>query len=85
MTVPQIRVSVSPASALIPVGAQQEFAATVQYDPEDAGVTWSLVQGVTLCSPACGAIVAVDAVTSPIRTSDNTRRYERHSGRDVSD
>ncbi len=64
MTVPQIRVSVSPASALIPVGAQQEFAATVQYDPKDAGVTWSLVQGVTLCSPACGAIVAVDAVTS---------------------
>jgi dienelactone hydrolase len=47
ITVPAITVSVSPGSALIPVNATQQLAATVQNDPANKGVTWAL-------SPASG-------------------------------
>jgi len=64
ITVPQIRVSISPASTLIPVGSQQEFASTVSYDPKDASVTWALTQGGAPCSPICGTMVPINEVST---------------------
>jgi hypothetical protein len=56
-TVPAIRVSaISPNSALLPQNTTQEFAATVDYDTSNQGVTWSLTQNAAACSPACGTI-----------------------------
>ena len=49
LTVPAtVVVSVSPASATVPAGSTQVFTASVQNDPANAGVTWSI-------SPASGA------------------------------
>lgn len=52
--VPAISVSVTPASALIPVNATQQFTGNVNYDPAGKGVTWAPVQGGASCVPACG-------------------------------
>lgn len=54
VTVAAITASVTPASALLPVGSTQQFTATVGNDPKNQGVTWTLAQGGTACSPACG-------------------------------
>jgi dienelactone hydrolase len=51
-----IAVSVSPASTDVAVNVTQSFTATVQYDGSNGGVTWSLTQGGTPCSPACGSV-----------------------------
>jgi len=56
ITVPAITVSVSPNSALIPVSLSQTFTGTVANDPANKGVSWTLTQGASSCSPACGAI-----------------------------
>ena len=45
---PPITVSVMPTSAMVPAGATQVLTATVQNDPSQLGVTWTL-------SPASGA------------------------------
>ncbi len=59
VTVPAIRVSaVSPSSGLIPVNATQDFTATIDNDPTNAGVNWTLTQNGTACSPACGTVSA---------------------------
>src|SRR5215472_6280185 len=47
-SITQIFVSVSPSSATVQVGGSQQFTATVQNDPANAGVTWAI-------SPASGA------------------------------
>ena len=56
VTVPAITVSVDPSSALLPVSITQQFTATVKYDSTNKGVTWTLTQGGTGCSPGCGSV-----------------------------
>jgi dienelactone hydrolase len=57
MTIPAIKVSsVSPSSAIVPINASQDFAASVSYDPSNAGLNWTLTQNGTTCSPACGTV-----------------------------
>jgi len=56
-TIPAISVSpVSPNSALLPLNTTQQFTATVNYDASNEGVSWSLAQNGTSCSPACGTV-----------------------------
>jgi predicted dienelactone hydrolase len=47
VTVPAIAVSISPTSATVAANTTHDFTATTDYDPNNAGVTWSL-------SPATG-------------------------------
>jgi dienelactone hydrolase len=57
ITVPAIVVQpVSPPSAILPVNATQQFAATTLYDPTNSGVNWTLTQNGANCSPACGSV-----------------------------
>ena len=48
ITVPALSVAVDPSSATVEAGATQTFTATVQSDPANKGVTWSI-------SPTSGA------------------------------
>jgi hypothetical protein len=43
---PAVTFSVSPTSVLLGVNASQQFTATVQNDPTNRGVIWTLNQGV---------------------------------------
>jgi len=51
---PMITVSVSPLAASVGVGQTQTFIATVTESAK--GVTWTLTQSGTACSPGCGTI-----------------------------
>jgi predicted dienelactone hydrolase len=69
ITVLAITVTISPPSAIIPVGSTTQlnatpFTATVANDSSNGGVTWTLIQGAppTPCSSTCGSI---DSSTSP--------------------
>lgn len=53
---PAISVSVSPPSASVATSASQQVTATVNNDRSNAGVTWTLTQNGTPCSPSCGSI-----------------------------
>ena len=53
---PPIAVSVSPATANVPVTGTQQFTATVTNDAGNKGVSWTLTQSGTSCSPGCGTI-----------------------------
>jgi predicted dienelactone hydrolase len=64
ITVKAIVVSVTPRSALIPIGAQQSFTSTVDHDPGNQGVTWRLSQGGIACAPACGTLSSSDTTTA---------------------
>jgi dienelactone hydrolase len=64
VTVPAIAVSaVSPNSGIIPVNATQQFTATIGNDATNAGVTWTLTQNGTNCSPGCGTISPTNAAS----------------------
>jgi len=66
VTVPAITVSaLSPVSGIIPINATQDFSATVNYDPTNGGVNWTLTQNGTNCAPACGTL-------SPASTASGT-------------
>jgi hypothetical protein len=56
ITIPAIAVSISPASANVHTGVIAPFTATVSNDPSSGGVTWSLTQGGSSCSPGCGTV-----------------------------
>jgi len=56
VTVPAITISAAPGGALLPVNIAQPFTATVNNDQANTGVTWTLTQSGTACSPACGTI-----------------------------
>ena len=56
ITVPAITVSVAPNSPSVVISTTQPFTATVSNDPTTAGVTWTLTQSGTSCSPTCGAL-----------------------------
>ena len=51
-----VNVSVAPGTASLQAAATQQFTATVVNDSTNSGVTWSLSQGGTACSPSCGTI-----------------------------
>jgi Putative Ig domain len=52
-----ISVGVSPAGAqTVDQGQTKNFTATVSNDSSNKGVTWSLMQNGTVCSPGCGTI-----------------------------
>lgn len=55
-----ISVAVTPTSASVPTSQSQHFDATVQNDSQNKGVTWTLTQAGTSCSPACGSLAVSD-------------------------
>ena len=63
VTVPTIAVSISPSSATVAANTMQDFTATANYDPSNAGVTWSLspATGVGSLSKATSASVTYSA------------------------
>ncbi len=61
---PPIVVAVTPANASVQVGQSFGFTATVQNDPSNSGVTWSV--GNANCTPTfCGTIDASGKYTAP--------------------
>jgi dienelactone hydrolase len=56
--------AIVPSSALIPMNVSQSFAITVQNDPANAGVSWTLAQNQTACSPACGTLSAANTLST---------------------
>src|SRR5258708_7397528 len=52
---PPVKVVVSPASQTVQVSQSQAFTATVQNDPQNKGVTWTL-SGPGCAGPACGTL-----------------------------
>jgi dienelactone hydrolase len=54
VSVPAIKVSVTPSGALLPLNTVLQFTATVANDPSNGGVTWAPMQNGAACSPACG-------------------------------
>ena len=64
VTVKAITVSVAPATALMPLRAEQAFTSTVQHDAANRGVTWLLTQAGSACAPACGTVSSSDATTA---------------------
>src|SRR5438270_627151 len=53
---PAIMVSVSPGTASVQAGTPAQFTASVSNDPSAGGVSWTIKQSGTQCSPACGTI-----------------------------
>ncbi len=64
VTVKAITVSVAPATALMPLRAEQAFTSTVQHDAANRGVTWLLTEAGSACAPACGTVSSSDATTA---------------------
>jgi hypothetical protein len=56
LTILPVSVSVSPATASVAFNGTQQFTATVTNDATNSGVTWSLTQNGTACSPGCGTV-----------------------------
>src|SRR5207302_4869955 len=65
---PAIAVSVSPTAANVTVTASQQFSATVANDPSSKGVSWTLTQSGTPCSPGCGTISPVNTASGAATT-----------------
>ena len=62
-----ITVTVSPATASVAVGKAQAFIGTVTGTP-NTGLTWTLTQGGTACSPACGTIAPTSTTSGATAT-----------------
>ena len=70
VSVPAISVSVSPGTALLPLTSTGlQFAATVSNDLSNAGVSWTITQSGTSCSPACGSASASNPTTYTLPAS----------------
>ena len=65
---PPIAVSISPTTANVSVNAMQQFTATVTNDPNNKGVSWTLTQSGTPCSPGCGTISPVNTASGAATT-----------------
>ena len=59
-----ISVSLTPASAVVPLSQSQQFDALVQNDAHGKGVAWTLTQSGAVCSPTCGSIVGFTSQTA---------------------
>src|SRR2546429_692400 len=60
-----VAISLQPATANVTARASQQFTATVANDASNKGVSWTLTQSGTPCSPGCGTI-------SPVNTASGT-------------
>ena len=70
-----IAVSMTPATATVPTGEQQQFSVSLTNDLQNQGVTWLITQGtptttlpfpsLPTCSPACGTIDQNGKYTAP--------------------
>src|SRR5439155_197480 len=58
----------SPTTANVSVNAMQQFTAAVTNDPNNKGVSWTLTQSGTPCSPGCGTISPVNAASGAATT-----------------
>jgi dienelactone hydrolase len=58
LTIPAITISVSPTSANVVLNGTQAFSGTLTNDPAGNGVSWTLLQNGTACSPTCGILNA---------------------------
>lgn len=56
VTVLAITVAVTPASALIPLNASQQYKVTVNNDPTNQGGSSALTQSGSACAPGCGTV-----------------------------
>lgn len=56
ITVPAITISISPPFANVAINTTQQVTGTVNNDPSNAGVTWTLTQNGAACSPGCGTV-----------------------------
>jgi predicted dienelactone hydrolase len=68
ITVAAIQVALTPLSGLIPVGASQEFTPTVQFDPTNKGVQWTLQQNGAACSSGCGTVTPTHTLSGTATT-----------------
>lgn len=68
ITIPGVKVSVTPSTASVAAGATQQFAAAVSNDSTNSGVNWTLTQNGTSCSPGCGTITP-SATASGVATT----------------
>jgi predicted dienelactone hydrolase len=68
VTVPAVSVSqISPYGALMPLGAVQQFSATVSNDGANQGLNWTLTQNSSACSPICGTLsFSTSASAAPV-------------------
>ncbi|HVO57748.1 MAG TPA: hypothetical protein VMT51_08650 [Dongiaceae bacterium] len=70
-----IAVSITPSTATVPTGEQQQFSAVLSNDLQSQGVTWLVTQGtptstvpypsLSSCSPACGSVDTNGKYTAP--------------------
>jgi hypothetical protein len=58
---PAISVSLSPTMASIEVLQSQQFTSIAQNDTQNKGVTWSLTQSGSTCTPSCGSLATITA------------------------
>src|SRR5438270_6212769 len=69
VTVPAIAVStVTPPSGIVPITGKPQFSATVSNDPTGQGLSWTLTQNGTNCSPACGTMNPPTTASSAMST-----------------
>jgi hypothetical protein len=65
----QISVAVAPTSRSgVPPNKTQAFKATVTQDSTNKGVTWTVVQNGTSCSPACGTMSPANTASGAVST-----------------
>lgn len=62
VTVLAITLSISPASALIPLNITQALTPTLANDPANAGVSWTITQNGTAC-PGCGTVAPTSTLS----------------------
>ena len=74
ITIPGITVSISPPSASVMSGGTQPFTAAVSGDPNNGGVTWTILLGHRFCRFVCGSIIFTSCSTcgtvSPATTAN---------------
>lgn len=68
ITIPAITVSSSPATALLPLTTSQQYVANVGNDSNKQGVSWSLSQNGSACSPACGTLTPANTASGSATT-----------------
>jgi predicted dienelactone hydrolase len=68
ISVPAITISVSPTTASLQINTTLQLTATVSNDNSNAGVTWTLTQNGTACSPTCGTVSPTSTASGALTT-----------------